>query len=289
MDANMIFTVDMLPEIRKQMKEMMKDMPIFGKEITVPTRAGQTRCLVYKPEHRQGPSPVFFNVHGGGFVMGDPEGDDFMCKKFRDALDITVINVEYRLAPETKWPGDKEDVYDVVKYVVDHADEFGIDPNCMAIGGHSAGANISTVVCMMGRETGDFSFKCQILDYPPLDLLKDPFAKFYTEGAIPPEVADMFNKAYCSDPAETGQVYCSPVYAEVDFLKGMPPAVILTCEIDSLRDEGEEYGKKLAQAGVEVTMKRFLGVAHGFTSDPMNPLADAGHQMMIEGLRKYLL
>ena len=139
--------------------------------------------------------------------MGDPEGDDFMCKIFLDALDITIINVEYRLAPETKCPGDKEDVYDVVKYVASHAGEYGIDPERMAIGGHSAGANISTVVCMMAKKSGEFGFRCQILDYPPLDVLTDPKAKFYTEGAIPPQVAEMFNSAYCETPEAAGDVY----------------------------------------------------------------------------------
>lgn len=220
--------------------------------------------------------------------MGSPEDDDFMCGIFRDALDIAIINIEYRLAPEFKCPKDKEDVYDVVKYVASHAKDFGIDPDRMAIGGHSAGANISAVVCMMAKKSKEFSFRCQVLDYPPLDIYTDPFRKFYTEGAIPPQMAVMFNAAYCEKPEDMKAVYCSPIYARDEDLKGLPPAVILTCEIDSLREEGEEYGKKLAQAGVEVTMKRFLGVPHGFTSNPDLPQAAAGHRMMIEGLQKHL-
>lgn len=285
----MELNLDMLKGMRQQAEEHRKQMKVFGEEIYIPTRAGQARCLIYRPVNRKAPSPVFFNIHGGGFVMGDPEGDDFMCKIFLDALDITIINVEYRLAPETKCPGDKEDVYDVVKHVASHAGEYGIDPDRMAIGGHSAGANISAVVCMMAKKSGEFGFRCQVLDYPPMDVLTDPKKKFFTEGAIPPEVAEMFNAAYCEKPEDAGDVYCSPIYETVENLKGLPPAVVLTCEIDSLREEGEEYGKKLAQAGVEVTMKRFLGVPHGFTSNPTLPEAAAGHRMMIEGLRKYLL
>ncbi len=281
--------LNMLAAMRRQAEERRKQMNVFGEEIYIPTRAGQARCPVYKPVERKGLSPVFFNIHGGGFVMGDPEGDDFMCKIFLDALDITIINIEYRLAPETKCPGDKEDVYDVVKYVASHAEEYGIDRTKMAIGGHSAGANISTVVCMMAKKSGEFGFCCQILDYPPLDVLTDPKAKFFTEGAIPPEVAEMFNAAYCESPEAAGDVYCSPIYASQEELADLPPAIILTCEIDSLREEGEEYGKKLAQAGVEVTMKRFQGVPHGFTSNPELPQAADGHRMMIEGLRTYLL
>lgn len=281
--------LNMLQGMRKQAEERRKQMQVFGEEIYIPTRAGQARCLIYRPVKRTGPSPVFFDLHGGGFVLGDPEDDDFMCKQFLDALDITIINVAYRLAPETKCPGDKEDVYDVVQYVVAHAEEYGIDPGNMAIGGHSAGANIATVVCMMAKRSGEFGFRCQVLDYPPLDLVTDPKEKFYAEGAIPAEVAGWFNAAYCETPEAAKDAYCSPTFAEPELLKNLPPAIILTCEIDSLRDEGEEYGKKLAQAGVEVTMKRFPGVPHAFTIIPGLPQAAEGHRMIIEGLRKYLL
>lgn len=291
----MDFNADMLKMMRSEMIKMREQLTaegkIAGKEISVPTgtESGDMRCLIYKPEGVQGPTPLFLNLHGGGFVMGDPEGDDYFCNLVCKELGITVISLDYPLAPETKFPKDKQAAYGMVKYVAEHADEFGIDPQNMAIGGHSAGANLSTVICMMAKKSGDFGFKCQVLDFPPLDIAKNPYEKWFAEGAIPPEVAEMFNACYCDSPEAAADVYCSPVLETIENLQGMPPAIMLTCEIDSLRDEAEEYGWKLAKAGVEVTMKRFLGVPHGFTSDLTLPQAAEGHKMMIDGLRKFLL
>lgn len=268
----------------------MNKMTVVGKEMFVPTRAGEARILTYAPREAQEKAPVFFNVHGGGFIMGKPEGDDSLCARMANELNIAVINIEYRLAPEYPCPSDKEDVYDVVKYVSSYAEEFSIDPERMAIGGHSAGGNISAVVCMMAKKSGEFHFRCQILDYPPTDIAKDPFTKLNIPGVIPPEVATTFDACYrlqenARDP------YCSPNYADPEDLKELPPAVVLTCEVDSLRDEAEEYALMLARAGVETTVRRFFGVAHGFR--PMVEGAEVqweyGQQMIFAGLRRYLL
>jgi len=265
-----------------------KASKILGEEIFIPTRDGKTRCLIYKSKNKKEMSPVFFDVHGGGFVTGLPEDDDKFCCKIRDELDITVISIDYRLAPEYKCPTDKNDVYDVVSYVSSHNEEFGIDPSSMAIGGHSAGANISTVVCMMAKEKNEFSFKCQILDYPPLDLATPATEKFYTEGAIPPEIALIFDKCYRTEE-DAKNPYCSPVYATEEQLKNLPPALVITCEIDSLRDEGEDYAQKLVKSGIETIAKRFYGVRHGFTiSDFDLPESKEAHQMMSDCIRKYL-
>ncbi len=270
---------------RKKLEAMLLD--VRGEEAYTPTRSGETRVLINAPE-AEGPVPVFFNVHGGGFIMGYPEDDDDFCQRVCDTLGIMVINIDYRLAPEYPFPSDKEDVYDVIRYVHDHAPEFGIDPERMAVGGHSAGANISAVVAKWAMQKREFSLRCQILDYPPMDVQTNPYQKFYTEGAIPPQVADIFNDCYV-EHAHAGESDCSPIYCTVEELRSQCPAVVLTCEIDSLRDEGEEYAMKLMKAGVEVTGKRFLGALHGFSMHKDDPQALEGQKMMIEGLRKYLL
>ncbi|MDR3596126.1 alpha/beta hydrolase [Clostridium sp.] len=281
--------LEIVKNMRKESELRAKESTILGEEIFIKTRDGKTRCLIYKAKNNNSMVPVFFDVHGGGFVTGLPEDDDKFCGLVRNELDITIISIDYRLAPEYKCPTDKNDVYDVVSYVSSHNDEFGIDPSKMAIGGHSAGANISTVVCMMAKEMREFSFKCQILDYPPLDLATPATEKFYTEGAIPPEIAAMFDKCYRIEEYAKNP-YCSPVYATSDELKNLSPAIVLTCEIDSLRDEGEDYAQKLVRAGVETTAKRFYGVRHGFSiSDFELQESKEAHKMMIDGLRKYLL
>ncbi|EKQ50903.1 MULTISPECIES: alpha/beta hydrolase [unclassified Clostridium] len=280
-------TLEMVKNMRKENKVRVEKSTILGEEIFIPTRDGKTRSLIYKAKNNS-KAPVLFDVHGGGFVTGLPEDDDRFCDLVRNELDITVISIDYRLAPEYKCPTDKNDVFDVVDYVSSHSREFRIDSYSMAIGGHSAGANISTVVCMMAKEAKKFSFKCQILDYPPLDLATPATEKFYTEGAIPPEIAAIFDKCYRREE-DAKNSYCSPAYATNEELKDLPPAILITCEIDSLRDEAENYAQKLIKAGVETTAKRFYGVRHGFTiGDFELPESKEAHKMMIDGLRKYL-
>ncbi|OPJ64021.1 alpha/beta hydrolase [Clostridium oryzae] len=278
----------MIKNMRQGDKERTDRANIIGSEEFIPTRAGKTRVLVYKTENSTSLSPVFFDVHGGGFIAGLPEDDDRFCDELRKELNITVISIDYRLAPDHMWPAGINDTYDVVEYVSLHKEEFGIDSDNMAIGGHSAGANISTVVCMLAKQSGKFSFKCQVLDYPPLDVATPGTEKFYIEGAIPPEVAAMFDKCYRKDE-EAKNPHCSPVYASNEELKGLPPAVVITCEIDSLRDEGEDYAQKLIKAGVETIAKRFYGVWHGFTiGAPDLKESKEAYRMIADGVKKYL-
>jgi acetyl esterase len=282
-------TLMIINNMRKENINKLKSTNILGKEIFIPTTHGKIRALIYEAEFQNQLSPVFFDIHGGGFVKGLPENDDKFCDGLRNDLDITVISIDYRLAPEHKWPAGIQDVYDAVGYISSHCAKFGIDPDNMAIGGHSAGANIAAVVCMMAKEKNAFSFKCQILDYPPVDLATPAAEKFYTEGAIPVEVADMFTRCYRFDDVAENP-YCSPLYASNEELRNLPPAIIITCEIDSLRVEGEDYAQKLIKAGVETTAKRFYRVPHGFTiHKPELPESKESYKMIADGLRKYLL
>jgi acetyl esterase len=282
-------TLKIIKSMRSENINKLKSSSIFGKEIFIPTRAGKTRALIYKAEFQNQLSPVFFDIHGGGFVKGLPENDDKFCDDLRNDLDITVISIDYRLAPENRWPSGIQDVYDAVSYVSSHSEEFEIDPDNMAIGGHSAGANIAAVVCMLAKEKRNFNLKCQILDYPPVDLATPSAEKFYIEGSIPAETADMFTRCY-RDECDAKNPYCSPIYTSIEQLRDLPPAVITTCEIDSLREEGEEYAQKLIKSGVETTAKRFYGAPHGFTiHKPELPESRESYRMIADGLRKYLL
>ena len=153
--------LELIKGMREDDRKRLADssIPAAGEERVVPVRNGRARILYYPAEAG---TPVFINVHGGGFVAGVPEGDDLFCKRVNEQLKIHVVNVEYRLAPEVMFPGDKEDVYDVVSYLCGHPEEYPVDVNRMIIGGHSAGANISTAVCLMAKETGDFRFLARL-------------------------------------------------------------------------------------------------------------------------------
>ncbi len=282
---------------RKEGVDKLPGMTIYGKQEYIPARnGGKVRVLINRPK-ANGPRPVFFNFHGGGFIMGMPEFDDAFCQRACDELGIVVINVDYRLAPEFPYPAAVEDVRDVVLYVQEHAAEYSVDPTRMAIGGHSAGGTLTAGLAIWAGETGKCSFRCQVLDYPPLDMKSSAFSKPVPPGAIPPELADVFDRCYRT-PEQSSEVYCSPYYATDEQLKKTPPAIVLTAEGDSLCAEAESYTARLMQNSVEVTARRFLGVGHGF-SMPMcmdmegaigdDSAMEASQVMMIAGLKRYLL
>lgn len=270
-------------------------LPVKGERMKVPTRDGEIRCILYraKGNHR----PVYFGMHGGGFVSGNCEDIDFFCDMINKDLDINVVNINYRKAPQFPYPCAVNDAFDAVVWFYQNASQFDIDTSRMAIGGHSAGGNLAAVTCLRAvRENAPFRFKVQILDYPPLDLSRCAFDKFIHPMGIPPQIAIMFDACYIS-PEDMKNPSVSPAVLDPSDLTDLPPAVVLTAEFDSLRDEAELYASKLIAAGVPVWCRRFLGSPHGFTMTlggndimgmPEDKNAAAGCRMMIDGLRYYL-
>ena len=287
--------MEMIQGMRAGAAAKVAALGTVGEAIEIPARAGARHAIIYKPENPTGADPVFFNIHGGGFIYGAPELDDEFCDRVRRELGAVVINPSYRLAPENMFPSDKEDVFDVITYVHDNPAEFGIDPERMAVGGHSAGGNIATVMALMAKEEGAFQFKCVIMDYPTVDLDTDAHAKPTPEGCLPPDLAAIFDACY-RKPEDGKNPHLSPLFATEEELAGMPPHAILTAQGDSLCFEGEEYAKHLMAAGTEVTGKRFLGVGHGYsmpryglgTTPEAVARAEEAQAMMVDALRKYL-
>lgn len=270
-------------------------LPVAGERMEVPTRDGRIRCLLYRA--KRSPAPVYFDMHGGGFVGGNCEDVDFWCDLICRMLDVTVVNLNYRKAPLHPWPKASNDAFDAVRWFYDHAADYGLDVERMAIGGHSAGGNLAAVTCLRSvKEDAPFRFRLQVLDYPPLDLQTSAFDKLRHPLAIPPQLATMFDACYIA-PGQGGDPLVSPANAEPSELVGLPPAVVITAEHDSLRDEAERYAAKLVAAGVPVWTRRFLGSAHGFTMtlggrDPMqpeDPNAAAACGMMLDALRYALV
>lgn len=254
-------------------------------EIWIDTGLGRVRALCYGLEDPQ-PAPVLFDLHGGGFLLGSPEMDEALNRTFRDRVGCKVISINYPKAPEFPYPAAVNQIYAVVSHVYQNAEQYGVDRERMAIGGHSAGGNLSTVTCMKARQEGRFQFVCQVLDYPPLDLATSPFDKPQPEGCIPPNVAAMFDACYV-DPAQARDPYVSPVYARPQDLEGLPPALLILAGRDSLHDEGSRYGEMLQAAGVAVECCEYPDAAHGFTLQPSADAADA-LEKMVAFLRQYL-
>ncbi len=255
-------------------------------EVWIDTAFGRARTLWYGFENRQ-TAPVFFDLHGGGFILGSADMDEALNLAFHQQVGCKVISIEYAKAPEHPYPAAVNQVYAVVEHVFDHAEGYVIDPQRMAIGGHSAGANLSTVTCMKAKKAGRFQFACQILDYPPLDLATSALDKPQPEGCIPPHMALMFDACYV-DPAQAKDPYVSPVYAAPEDLSGLPPALFILAGRDSLHDEGLKYREMLQAAGVVTECYEYPNAAHGFTLQPSADTTDALDKMATF-LKKYLL
>ena len=238
-----------------------------GKEVFLETEAGKVRTLWYGSDD-QTVQPVLFDMHGGGFILMHADSDEPMNLRFADQVGCKVISVDYAKAPEHPFPEAVNEVYAVVKCVVEHAQEYGIDPSRMAVGGHSAGGNLAAVTAMQSMKKGDFTFRCQVLDYPVLDLATSPCDKPSPKGSVPPRMATVFDRSYMADLADARNPYVSPVYAERGDLEGLPPAIVIVAGKDSLRDEGVRYANMLREAGVEAELREFPDEPHGFTMKP---------------------
>ena len=211
-------------------------------------------------------TPLFIDLHGGGFVLGAAELDEEKCVQFWKKANIRVVNIDYPKAPKHPFPAAIEAIYEIIKHYVQNAEGYKIDPERVGIGGHSAGGNLSAAICIKAKETGDLSFKLQVLNFPPLDMTIDPFTKKSPKGSVKPDEIKMYNVCYFNNDIEIAKSpYLSPVYATKGQLTGLPPALLIVAGQDSLRDEGIRYGEMLKAAGVDVEFHEFKDSVHGFT------------------------
>ena len=255
-----------------------------GTEMFLDTGVGRVRVLAYDLESAE-KLPLFVNIHGGGFVLGGPEMDDrFMPRVAREA-GVKIVSVDYSLAPEAPFPVALNECYAVVKYAKEHAAELGVDSERIAVGGHSAGGNLSAAICLLDAERKELSLNALILDYPPLDIHTDPFLKPRPKGALSPKMSRVYDQAYAGTREAAKNPLISPYYATLDQVKSFPPTLVITAGLDSLAPETEAFKDKLIEAGVDVTFKRFEGARHGFnlTGDPG---ADESWQMMTNHLKR---
>jgi acetyl esterase len=234
----------------------------------IPGPGGQLPVRIYTPA---GAAPigalVFF--HGGGWVIGDIESHDVLCRSLANGAGCVTVSVDYRLAPEFKFPAAPEDCYAATKWVAENAAALGIDANRVAVGGDSAGGNLAAVVSQMARDRGGPQIKFQLLIYPATDYSREyPSQTDFTADGYILSRADMvwFYGHYMNSDADRTNPYLSPACAKS--LAGLPHAFVITCELDPLRDEGEAYVDAMGRAGVPVKSKRYDGLCHGFLMMP---------------------
>ena len=276
----------LLDKRQAEKRAAIRKRPLYDREIKLPVRDTMLRCLEFIPK-KEAKLPVFFDFHGGGFTNGFPEEDDLICRTVCDRLGVRVFSIDYRLAPRFPYPEGQLDCYEAINYIVTHADEFEILTDRMVVCGHSAGGNHALTAAMRAAAECKFSFCGMILDYPPLDIATPAKDKFYTDGCIPIELSDLFNACYCK-PEQAADPMCSPYFASDEVLSKLPPATVITCEIDSLRDEAEQFASRLSALGKEVTIRRFLGEKHAFSVQYSNPAALEAIELIVASTRKYL-
>jgi len=235
------------------------------RDFSVPGPAGKIPVRLYMPESSGGEAlPVLVFFHGGGWVVCNLDTHDTLCRQLANAVGCAVVAVDYRLAPEHKYPAAVEDSYAATKWVMENADTFGGDPARVAVGGDSAGGNLATVVSLMARDRGESTPVCQILIYPVTDYdLERPSYDENAEGyVLTKAVMRWFWDCYLERDEDGYQPYASPIRAET--LVGLPPALVITSEYDPLRDEGEAYAARLSESGVPVEQIRYDGMIHPF-------------------------
>lgn len=251
----------------------VEDLSVLGPGGDVPVRIYATQRGALRP------ALIYF--HGGGFVFGNLDTHDAVCRSLAKESGAVLISVDYRLSPEHKFPAALEDSHAVTEWVANNAEHLGVDPGRIAVSGDSAGGNLAAVIAMRCRDAGGPALALQVLLYPVTD-----FSSFNTrsyrelgEGYFLTRAAmEWFAGHYLASSDLASHPEVSPLLAPD--LSRLPPALIITAEFDPLRDEGEAYAQRLRQAGVPVTLTRYPGMIHAFVS--MRGVLTGGRQAIQE-------
>ena len=254
----------------------------------LPGPGGNLPVRIYEPKEFTSQAALIY-YHGGGFVLGNIDGHDTVCQTLAAESGYLVISVEYRLAPETKYPGAVEDSFFAYQWALDHAAELGLAPDRIAVGGDSAGGNLAITTVLKAQEAKIQQPSYQLLYYPVTDAACDTGS--YTEFAegyfLTKEAMEWFFDHYLSDPEHAKEPLCSPLRAPD--LSSMPDGIVITAGFDPLRDEGFAYAERLQKHGIKIPHYCFSDMIHGFISFAGG--VEAGMtalEMGAEGLRDQL-
>ena len=259
--------------------DVFEKPPVASRDLQIPGPGGPLMARVYTPDATL-PLPVLVFFHGGGWVIGSLDSHDRTCRELAHEAGCIVVSVDYRLAPEFKFPYATEDAYAATAWVAEHARELGADPERVAVGGDSSGGNLAAVTCLMARDRGGPPIAYQLLLYPVTDYVFDDDSSRQAEEGRVLDVTGVhwFMDHYMRDHADTQNPYFSPMRA--DSLAGLPPALVITGEYDPLRDQGEAYAQRLRSDGVLVRQRRYQGMVHAFLA--MTVVVDAARDAMTE-------
>jgi acetyl esterase len=235
--------------------------------LAIPSPTGPIPARLFTPTRLRksnGLAPCLVFFHGGGWVIGNLDSHDVVCRKLADEGELIVISVDYRLAPEHKFPAAVDDAITATRWIADNAKQFDIDASRLTVGGDSAGGNLAAVVAISARDGNGPDIAGQVLIYPAIDfaLTHPSHSEPETSILLTHSVIIWFRDHYLNGAADISDWRASP--ARAGTLIGLPPAYVLTAGADPLRDEGDEYAHRLKEAGVPVTYRTFPGQFHGF-------------------------
>ena len=268
-------------QLRKLSSMIDAGIAVGVKDMSIPGPACAIAVRHYTPANSTGSDPLLVFFHGGGFVVGDLDTHDDLCRLMCRDAGVHVLAVDYRLAPEHPAPAAIDDCYAAYRWALEHAAELGADPSRVAVGGDSAGGNLAAVVSQVARNDGVTIPALQLLLYPVTDFANDTRSKFlFADGYfLTKKDMDWFRDNYLAGSTlDTSHPCISPLLAAD--LSGLPPAMVLTGGFDPLRDEGNQYADALAAAGVPVDHRQFGSLVHAFAN--FFPLGGASATAMTE-------
>lgn len=257
------------------------------KNIDIKTTFNQVPVRIYSPDNGS-KLPLIIYSHGGSWISGNIDDYDNICRKLSKYTNAIVISVNYRLAPEDPFPAGLNDVYNVLQWTSNNAESISGDPTRICVAGDSAGGNLSAAVSQMSRNEGGPKITSQVLIYPSTNIYElntKSWEDFGMNLNLKKKDFEKFISLYVPKLEDRKSSYASPLLSQN--LKGLPNTLIITAELDPLRDEGETYGQKLKESGVEVIYSRYTGVTHGFVSmDGITRKADKALKEISEYLQK---
>ena len=266
-------------QVRTQYKRMIEARGVEPAPVgtvedrSIPDPAGGIPVRICRPAIDSTALPGLVYYHGGGHVMGDIDTHDSVARNLCNGAGCVVVSVDYRLAPEHKFPAAADEAFAALQWCATHAPELGIDPGRIAVGGDSAGGNLAAVAALMARDVGGPAIRLQVLVYPVTDYTCDTgsyhtYARGY--GALEADSMRWFRDHYLRDETDRHDWRAAPLHA--GDLSDLPPALVLTAQCDVLHDEGKAYAQRLREAGADVEYVDCEGMIHGFFT--MTPMID---------------